>query len=63
MSARDDLAESLGYAEIIVGASIDDMLDAYRSEVLREAAEWFDRYSVGDIDAGAQLRRMAKEQL
>jgi hypothetical protein len=57
LTARDRL---FGFVE--AGAEESDLptfaaaLDTYRAEVLRGAADWFDRY---DTDSAAQLRRMA----
>ena len=58
MTARGRLADVISFTECCNdGTTPDELLDAYRAEVLREAADWFDRY---DTDSAAQLRRMAE---
>jgi len=60
MTAREHLADVISFTECCnCGTTPDELLDAYRAEVLREAADWLTaKYGVTNRAAG-DLRRLA----
>ncbi|WP_145503209.1 hypothetical protein [Streptomyces sp. CFMR 7] len=61
MSARENLLDTVGFADAMnLGSEPEWLIDAYRTEVLNEAADWLTaKYGVTNRAAG-DLRRLAE---